>query len=256
MDLRRRRESSRRGADRGAVRARARGARNGAMGPAGPALARALHRAPAEDRSLPDYLVPLGRTVGFGANGAVSNLGVFHYGVNTMRRELRAGGFDVVHVHSPEAPVIGWDACSFRGAPVVGTFHSYSTKPLPNWIANALGARRKFNQLHARIAVSQGGFLDRAPLVRRHLPRDPERRRRRRPAGRAQARVRRVARALRRPPRGAQGATGAAPGVRGPGRARPRPAHGHWSHRRRRQGLPGRPRGRGAHRRAGHDRGV
>jgi phosphatidyl-myo-inositol alpha-mannosyltransferase len=118
-------------------------------------VSRALHRAPAEDRTLPDYLVPLGRTAGFGANGAVSNLGVFHHGINTMRRELRAGGFDVVHVHSPEAPVLGWDACSFRGAPVVGTFHSYSTKPLPNWIANALGARRKFNQLHARIAVSQ-----------------------------------------------------------------------------------------------------
>src|SRR3954463_1141337 len=118
-------------------------------------LSRALHRGPAAQRPRPDYLVPLGRTVGFGANGAVSNLGVFHHGVNTMRRELRAGGFDVVHVHSPEAPVIGWDACSFRDAPVVGTFHSYSTKPLPNWIANALGARRKFNQLHARIAVSQ-----------------------------------------------------------------------------------------------------
>jgi len=118
-------------------------------------ISRAMHRAPAEGRSKPDYLVPLGRTVGFGANGAVSNIGVFHHGINTMRRELRAGGFDVVHLHSPEAPVIGWDACSFRKTPVVGTFHSYSTKALPNWIANALGARRKFNQLHARIAVSQ-----------------------------------------------------------------------------------------------------
>jgi phosphatidyl-myo-inositol alpha-mannosyltransferase len=118
-------------------------------------VTRVLHRGTAERRSCPDYLVPLGRTVGVGANGAVSNLGIFHYGVNTMRRELRAGGFDVVHVHSPEAPALAWDACSFRGAPVVGTFHSYSTKPIPNWIANALGARRKFNQLHARIAVSQ-----------------------------------------------------------------------------------------------------
>jgi phosphatidylinositol alpha-mannosyltransferase len=118
-------------------------------------ITRVLHRGPAELQTRPDYLVPLGRTVGVGANGAVSNLGIFHYGVNTMRRELRAGGFDVVHVHSPEAPALAWDACSFRGAPVVGTFHSYSTKPLPNWIANALGARRKFNQLHARIAVSQ-----------------------------------------------------------------------------------------------------
>src|SRR3954462_535242 len=118
-------------------------------------LSRVLHRGPAEARPRPDYLVPLGRTVGFGANGAVFNLGVFHHGVNTMRRELRAGGFDVVHVHSPEAPVIGWGGGSFRGAPGVGPFHSYSTKPLPNWIANGLGARRKFNQLHARIAVSQ-----------------------------------------------------------------------------------------------------
>ena len=118
-------------------------------------LSRVLHRGTPERRPQPDYLVPLGRTLGFGANGAVSNLGVTHYGVNRMRRELRAGAFDVVHVHEPPAPAMAWDACSFRGAPVVGTFHAYSTKPLPNWIANALGARRKFNQLHARIAVSQ-----------------------------------------------------------------------------------------------------
>jgi phosphatidyl-myo-inositol alpha-mannosyltransferase len=117
-------------------------------------ISRLMHRAPADARERPDYLIPLGRTFGFGANGAVSNLGVFHYGVNTMRRELRAGGFDVVHVHSPEAPALAWDACSFRGAPVVGTFHAYSTKPVPNWIATGLGARRKFNQLNARIAVS------------------------------------------------------------------------------------------------------
>jgi phosphatidylinositol alpha-mannosyltransferase len=118
-------------------------------------VSRITHRGPAEHRSRPDYLVPLGRTVGFGANGAVSNLGIFHYGVNTLRRELRSGGFDVVHVHEPAAPALAWDTCSFREAPVVGTFHAYSTKPLPNWIAIGLGARRKFNQLNARIAVSQ-----------------------------------------------------------------------------------------------------
>ena len=117
-------------------------------------ISRLMHRGPAEVRERPEYLIPLGRTVGFGANGAVSNLGIFHYGVNTMRRELRAGGFDVVHVHEPAAPALAWDATSFRGAPVVGTFHAYSTKPMPNWIASGLGARRKFNQLHKRIAVS------------------------------------------------------------------------------------------------------
>jgi phosphatidyl-myo-inositol alpha-mannosyltransferase len=118
-------------------------------------LSNALHRAPPETPEPPDYLIPLGRTVGFGANGAVSNLSVFPDGVTAIRRELRAGRFDVVHVHEPPAPVLSWDACSFAGAPVVGTFHAYSTKPMPNRIANLLGARRKFNQLHARIAVSE-----------------------------------------------------------------------------------------------------
>jgi phosphatidyl-myo-inositol alpha-mannosyltransferase len=118
-------------------------------------LGRMLHRAGAERRQRPDYLVPLGRTVGFAANGAVSNLSVSPVGVVTMRRELAAGNFDVVHVHEPTAPTLSWDACSFRAAPVVGTFHAYSTKRMPNAIANLVGARRKFNQLSARIAVSE-----------------------------------------------------------------------------------------------------
>jgi phosphatidylinositol alpha-mannosyltransferase len=119
-------------------------------------LARTLHRGePPRRRLAPDYLISLGRTVGFGANGAVSNLSPFPGGVTTLRRELRAGDFDVVHVHEPPAPVIGWDATSWSGAPVVGTFHAYAPKFVPNNIANLLGARRKFNQLSARIAVSE-----------------------------------------------------------------------------------------------------
>lgn len=119
-------------------------------------LSRTLHRGTdPRDRSLPEYLIPLGRTVGFSSNGAVSNVAAFPEGVVELRRQLRDGRFDVVHVHEPPAPVIGWDACSFRGAPVVGTFHAYAPKFVPNNIANLFGARRKFNQLSARIAVSQ-----------------------------------------------------------------------------------------------------
>jgi phosphatidyl-myo-inositol alpha-mannosyltransferase len=118
-------------------------------------LSRVLHRAPASARTAPDYLIPLGRTIGVGANGAVSNLSPSPEAVTRMRRELRAGRFDVVHVHEPVAPLIGWDVASFRDAPVVGTFHAYSTKRLPNGIANLFGARRKLNSLQARIAVSQ-----------------------------------------------------------------------------------------------------
>jgi phosphatidylinositol alpha-mannosyltransferase len=39
-------------------------------------LSRALHRAAPESCQAPDYLIPLGRTVGISSNGAVSNLSV------------------------------------------------------------------------------------------------------------------------------------------------------------------------------------
>jgi len=119
-------------------------------------LSRALHRAAPESRIAPDYLVPLGRTVGISANGAVSNLSLSPPGgFARVRRELRDGDYDVVHIHEPVAPLIGWSAAFSSRIPAVGTFHAYSTKALPNYTASAFGARRAFNRLSARIAVSE-----------------------------------------------------------------------------------------------------
>jgi phosphatidylinositol alpha-mannosyltransferase len=119
-------------------------------------LSRALHRAAPEVRDVPDYLIPLGRTAGFPSNGAISNLAPFPLGgVVAPRRELRQGRFDVVHIHEPLVPLVGWNAALGSDAPTIGTFHAYSTKSVPNYIASALGARRVFNRLSARIAVSE-----------------------------------------------------------------------------------------------------
>jgi phosphatidylinositol alpha-mannosyltransferase len=118
-------------------------------------ITRLLHPAAPQPHPAPDYLVPLSRTKAFGANGSVSNIGVFPGGVVKMRRELDAFAPDVVHVHEPPAGLLSWDVCSYRRAPVVATFHAYSTKPLLNHVASLAGARRKFNQLAARIAVSE-----------------------------------------------------------------------------------------------------
>jgi phosphatidylinositol alpha-mannosyltransferase len=115
-----------------------------------------LHRgARPQPLEAPDYLVPLGRTVGFKANGAVSNLSITPYGYATMQRELRTGAFDVVHVHEPIAPVVSWLAADRSHLPRVGTFHVYSSNAISNRIANVIGAWRVFNRLHVRIAVSE-----------------------------------------------------------------------------------------------------
>jgi phosphatidyl-myo-inositol alpha-mannosyltransferase len=115
-----------------------------------------LHRgARPQPVEAPDYLVPLGRTIGFKANGAVSNLSITPYGVATLHEELRNGNYDVVHVHEPVAPLTSWLATDWTRLPLVGTFHSYSDKRLPNVLANLIGARRVLNHLHVRVAVSQ-----------------------------------------------------------------------------------------------------
>src|SRR5919197_5315169 len=120
-------------------------------------LSARLHRgARPEDRAMPDFLVPLGRTIGLPANGAVSNLSFTPHAVTTLRRELVAGRYDVIHIHEPVAPVVGYDALDATCAPLVGTFHCYSDNVVSNGLGNVLtGARRKLNRLHVRIAVSE-----------------------------------------------------------------------------------------------------
>ncbi len=119
-------------------------------------ISRALHRAAPEERELADYLIPLGRTAGFPSNGAISNLAPFPVGgALAPRRELSRGNFDIVHVHEPLVPLVGWNAALASDVPVIGTFHAYSTRPAPNYTASVLGARRMLNRLSARIAVSE-----------------------------------------------------------------------------------------------------
>ena len=110
----------------------------------------------AEAREIPDYLVPMGRTAGFPANGAVSNLAPFPAGgVVAPRRELRQGRYDVVHIHEPVVPLVGWNAA--LGTARRPSAPSTPTRPRrsPTTSPSALGARRVFNRLSARIAVSE-----------------------------------------------------------------------------------------------------
>src|SRR5215210_6054361 len=114
------------------------------------------HRgARAQARPRPDWLVSLGPTIGWPSNGAVSNLAHTPLAISVLRRELRAGAYDVVHLHEPVAPVVGWDSLTSVDAPLVGTFHCHSESVPPHLVAALVGGRRKLNHLHVRIAVSE-----------------------------------------------------------------------------------------------------
>src|SRR4051794_11709969 len=116
-----------------------------------------LHRGAAPTpREIPpaDQFVDLGRTFGLGANGSVSNMSFGPATASLLGRELRSGWYDVLHVHEPNAGVAPWFAVEHAKMPVVGTFHTYATKPVPMAIGNLAGQRRLFNKLSLRIAVS------------------------------------------------------------------------------------------------------
>ena len=111
-------------------------------------------------------------------NGAVSNLATFPKSVGLLGRELRHGGYDVVHVHEPNAPV----RVLVRHRGRARARWSPRSTPTPparfanRFAASFIGARRLYSKLSARIAVSEAAQLDRAALLRRPLPDRPERR--------------------------------------------------------------------------------
>src|SRR4029453_2034011 len=102
------------------------------------------------------FLIPPGRPFGVPMNGAMTNLSPSPEAIRVLGRELRHGGYDVVHVHEPNAPVASWYATEASRAPTVATFHTYSPNRVPNRLAaNFFGVRRLYSKLSARIAVSE-----------------------------------------------------------------------------------------------------
>ena len=95
-----------------------------------------------------------------------------------LRRELRAGRFDVVHVHEPVTPVVGWDALISTDAPLVGTFHCYSESRLAARRRQPDGRAPQAQPPHRADRRLRGRGLDRQALLRRRVPDRPQRRRR------------------------------------------------------------------------------
>ncbi|SEH12126.1 lysylphosphatidylglycerol synthase domain-containing protein [Thermoleophilum album] len=120
-------------------------------------VARWLHRGLApRERELAPWIIPLGRTLAIPANGSQSNLCLSPNGVARLGHLLRRGRFDVVHVHEPNAPAVSWYAVEHARAPVVATFHAFSTSAFANhFAANIAGARRLYAKIAKRIAVSE-----------------------------------------------------------------------------------------------------
>jgi phosphatidylinositol alpha-mannosyltransferase len=111
--------------------------------------------APADDdEALPPYVVPAGRAVPVPYNGSVARLLFGPVSANRVRRWIREGDFDVLHVHEPTSPSLGVLACWAGIGPIVATFHM-STERSRALIATGSILNTALEKVSARIAVSE-----------------------------------------------------------------------------------------------------
>ena len=124
--------------------------------------------APGDGKPADPHTKFVGRAIGVRANGSVAPISPWPSSWTRTLREIRDGGFDVVHVHEPFVPGPTLAAVVASPAPVVGTFHQSGwgwpyrlTRPA----VRLLGQR-----LAACVAVSESA----AAMVRGPLGRDIE----------------------------------------------------------------------------------
>jgi len=98
-------------------------------------------------------VIRLGRSQPVYANGSQARVTVGWNLRRDVRRALREGNYDVVHVHSPLTPTLPILAIEEADCPVVGTFHTYFDRSL----GYTLGRRffqKRLDMLSAAVAVS------------------------------------------------------------------------------------------------------
>ncbi|MGH3319955.1 MAG: glycosyltransferase family 4 protein [Streptosporangiaceae bacterium] len=138
-----------------------------------------------ERAPLPSYVVPAGHAVPVPYNGSVARLAFGFLSAARVRRWLREGRFDVLHVHEPTAPSLSLLACWVADGPIVATFHTSITRSRAMAAAQPI-LRPVLEKISGRIAVSEaarrtlvehlGGdavLIPNGVAVRRYLTADP-----------------------------------------------------------------------------------
>lgn len=107
-----------------------------------------------DDGDFPDFVVPAGRSVGIPYNGSVARLSFGPVSYTRVRKWMRAGRFDVLHLHEPVAPSLSMLALMVADGPIVATFHT--SNPRSRMLATFQGMLQPFlEKITGRIAVSE-----------------------------------------------------------------------------------------------------
>ena len=106
-----------------------------------------------DDAGLEPYVVPAGRAVPVPYNGSVARLAFGPLSMARTRRWLRAGRFDVLHLHEPTVPSVSMLALWSARGPMVATFHTSTPRSRALQVFGTV-LQPGMEKLTGRIAVS------------------------------------------------------------------------------------------------------
>jgi len=98
-------------------------------------------------------VIRIGRSQPVYCNGSQARITMGWNLRRDMRRALRRGRYDIVHVHSPLTPVLPILAIEEADCPVIGTFHTYFDRSIGYTLGNRFFQKR-LGMLSAAVAVS------------------------------------------------------------------------------------------------------
>src|ERR1700678_1344791 len=107
-----------------------------------------------DDTPLPPYVVGAGRAVPVPYNGSVARLSFGFLSASRVRRWVREGQFDLLHVHEPSVPSLSLLACWVATGPIVATVHTAMPRSRV-LLATYPVLRTALEKLSGRIAVSE-----------------------------------------------------------------------------------------------------
>jgi len=138
-----------------------------------------------DDVPLPGYAVSAGRGVPVRYNGSVGRVAFGFLSASRVRRWLKEGQFDVLHVHEPAAPSLSLLAAWSATGPIVATVHIanprsrllHAATPILEYVGEKISARIAVSEAARTTLVENLGgdavLIPNGVTVRRYEKADP-----------------------------------------------------------------------------------
>jgi phosphatidylinositol alpha-mannosyltransferase len=138
-----------------------------------------------DDTVLPAYVVSAGRAVPVPYNGSVGRVAFGFLSASRVRRWLKEGQFDVLHVHEPAAPSLSLLAAWSATGPIVATVHIanprsrllHAATPILEYVGEKISARIAVSEAARTTLVEHLGgdavLIPNGVTVRRYEKADP-----------------------------------------------------------------------------------